>query len=189
MQAICIYCGSSPGGSPVYHDAAVALAAELCRRKLALVYGGASKGTMGMLADAVLAGGGRVTGVIPRALQQKEIAHEGLDQLHVVESMHERKALMAELSDGFIAMPGGFGTLEEIIESVTWAQLGFHRNPCGLLNINGYFDALLEFLRHAEAEEFLRRRHRDMLLVEREPAALLTRFGSYEAPDIPKWRN
>jgi uncharacterized protein (TIGR00730 family) len=189
MKTICVYCGSAPGARSDYRDAAEDLARELLKRDLALVYGGASKGTMGMLADAMLAGGGRVTGVIPRALQRKEIAHRGLDDLHVVESMHERKALMLELSDAFIALPGGFGTLEEIIETLTWAQLGFHNHPCGLLNVRGYFDALLEFFRHAAEEGFLREQHRTMLMVEDEASALLAQFDRYEAPLIAKWRD
>lgn len=188
MRAICVYCGSSPGASPAYRDAAHALAAELLARKLSLVYGGASKGTMGLLADAMLEGGGRVTGVIPRALEEKEIAHAGIAELHVVESMHERKALMGQLADGFIALPGGFGTLEEVIETLTWAQLGFHAHPVGLLNVEGYFDALLAFLDHAEHEQFVKPEHHKMLLVECDPEALLDRFESYEPPRTGKWR-
>ncbi|HZW60465.1 MAG TPA: TIGR00730 family Rossman fold protein [Woeseiaceae bacterium] len=189
MRAVCVYCGSSAGASPDYENAAIALADELLRRGLALVYGGANKGTMGILANAMLAGGGRVIGVIPRLLLEKEIAHESLTEQHVVESMHERKALMAEFADAFVALPGGFGTLEEIIETVTWAQLGLHAHPCGLLNVNGYFDALLAYLAHAEAEEFLRPPHRQMLLVDTQPAALLEQFATYRAPRVAKWRD
>lgn len=188
-RAICVYCGSSPGAHPDYATTARLLAGELLARNLTLVYGGAGKGLMGILADAMLDGGGRVIGVIPAALQQKEVAHTGLAELHVVQSMHERKALMAELSDGFVALPGGFGTLEEIIETLTWAQLGLHRKPCGLLNIRGYYDALLAFLEHAETEAFLKHQHRSMLLVDADPTRLLSRFANYEAPEIPKWRD
>ncbi|MEX1265793.1 MAG: TIGR00730 family Rossman fold protein [Woeseia sp.] len=188
-RAICVYCGSSPGAHPDYAAMARLLAGELLAHDLTLVYGGASKGLMGILADAVLDGGGRVIGVIPAALERKEVAHTGLTELHVVQSMHERKALMAELSDGFVALPGGFGTLEEIIETLTWAQLGLHRKPCGLLNVRGYYDTLIQFLVHAEAEAFLRKQHRSMLLVDTDPARLLSRFANYEPPEIPKWRD
>lgn len=189
MRAICVYCGSSPGAHPDYSTTARLLAGELLAHDLTLVYGGASKGLMGILADAMLEGGGRVVGVIPAALQQKEVAHTGLTDLHVVRSMHERKALMAELSNGFVALPGAFGTLEEIIETLTWAQLGLHGKPCGLLNVRGYYDALIQFLVHAEAEAFLKKQHRSMLLVETDPARLLSRFATYEPPAIPKWRD
>lgn len=188
-RAICVYCGSSPGAHPDYATTAGLLAGELLAHDLTLVYGGASKGLMGILADAMLDGGGRVIGVIPAALQRKEVAHSEVTELHVVQSMHERKALMAELSDGFVALPGGFGTLEEIIETLTWAQLGLHRKPCGLLNVRGYFDTLLAYLAHAETEAFLKSQHRSMLLVDTDPAGLLSRFASYEPPDIPKWRD
>lgn len=188
-RAICVYCGSSPGIHPDYASAARLLAGELLARDLTLVYGGASKGLMGVMADAMLDAGGRVVGVIPAALQRKEVAHAGLAELHVVRSMHERKALMEELSDGFIALPGGFGTLEEIIETLTWGQLGLHRKPCGLLNVRGYFDALLRFLAHAEAEAFLKDQHRSMLLVDTDAARLLSAFANYEPPDVPKWRD
>lgn len=188
-RAICVYCGSSPGAHPDYAATAKLLAGELLARNLTLVYGGASKGLMGILADAMLDGGGRVVGVIPAALQQKEVAHTAVTELHVVQSMHERKAMMAELSDGFVALPGGFGTLEEIIETLTWAQLGLHRKPCGLLNVRGYYDALLQFLAHAETEELLKSQHRLMLLVDSDPAALLSRFENVEPPDVPKWRD
>src|SRR5210317_860079 len=145
MQRICVYCGSSPGIDSVYSRAAEQLAEVLVQSDLELVYGGSHKGTMGILADAVLEQGGAVHGVIPKMLEEKEIAHTGLTRLHVVASMHERKALMAALSDGFIALPGGFGTLEELVEIVTWGQLRFHEKPCGLLNVNGYFAKLLGF--------------------------------------------
>ena len=157
------------------------------RHEFELVYGGASKGIMGVIAERVLELGGRVHGVIPKLLVEKEIAHAGLTELHVVASMHERKTMMAALSDGFIAMPGGFGTLEEIIEIVTWAQLRFHDKPCGLLNVGGYFDALLGFLDHCEAEGFLRPENRRMLLADTDAASLVRQFERYRAPRVEKW--
>ena len=159
----------------------------LVRHELELVYGGADKGLMGVIADTVLEQGGKVHGVIPQMLIEKEIAHPGLTDLHVVASMHERKTMMAALSDGFIAMPGGFGTLEEIIEIVTWGQLRFHNKPCGLLNTDGYFDQLVGYLEHATAEGFLRVENRDMLLVEADPVLLVQRFERYTAPHVEKW--
>jgi uncharacterized protein (TIGR00730 family) len=187
MKRICVYCGSSPGNNPAYAAAARELAGVLVRHELELVYGGADKGLMGVIADAVLEQGGRVHGVIPQMLIEKEIVHQGLTDLHVVTSMHERKTMMAALSDGFIAMPGGFGTLEEIIEIVTWGQLRFHDKPCGLLNTDGYFDRLVGHLEHANAEGFLRDENRDMLLVEADPVALLQRLERYTAPHVEKW--
>ena len=189
MKAICVYCGSSPGIRDDYALAAKALAAALVERDLALIYGGASKGIMGVLADAVLALGGRVIGAIPQALCDKEVAHAGLSELHVVASMHERKALMAELADGFIAMPGGFGTLEEIIETVTWAQLGFHRKPCGLLNVADYYGPLLSFIDKSVAEGFVREEHRTMLLVDEQPASLLDGLARYRPVQKDKWQS
>lgn len=188
MNAICVYCGSSPGNRDDYARAAKSLAAALTERDLTLVYGGASKGIMGVLADSVLKLGGRVIGVIPRALRDKEIAHPNLSELHVVASMHERKALMAELADGFIALPGGFGTLEEIIETVTWAQLGFHNKPCGLLNVAGYYEPLLAFINLSVAEGFVRHEHRTMLMVEERPETLLESFASYQPVLRDKWQ-
>ena len=158
----------------------------IVRRKLGLVYGGARIGLMGAMADEVLARGGEVVGVIPRALVEKEVAHDGLTDLRVVESMHERKAVLAELADGFVAMPGGFGTLDEMCEALTWGQLGLHRKPCGLLNVRGYFDQLLAFLDHAAAERFLQSEHRDMLLVSADPDQLLDRFAAYTPPVVEK---
>jgi len=187
MKRLCVYCGSSAGKSEDYADGARALAETLIQCDIDLVFGGSSAGTMGLLADAVLAGGGTVHGVIPRSLLEKEVAHPGLTEMHVVESMHARKAKMAVLSDGFIALPGGFGTLEEIIEILTWAQLRFHDKPCGLLNVNGYFNNLLSFLNHAEAEGFVRTAHRQMLLVSEKPGDLIRRFESYVPPTIDKW--
>lgn len=187
MLRICVYCGSNMGARPVYADAAVALADELVRQDLELVYGGAAKGIMGVIADRVLELGGKVHGVIPKMLQDKEIAHEGLTELHVVPSMHQRKTVMAALSDGFIAMPGGFGTLEEIIEIVTWGQLQIHDKPCGLLNVDGYFDALLTYLDHAVEEGFLRIENRNMLLSDDDVSGLLAQLERYAAPTIDKW--
>lgn len=189
MRSLCVFCGSSPGHRQEYLAACDSLAAGLLERDLTLVYGGAHKGLMGRIADQVMDGGGRVIGVIPEALRDKEIAHDGLTELHVVASMHERKALMAELADGFVALPGGFGTLEEIIEALTWGQLSIHSKPCGLLNIEGYYEALLSFVRHAVAEGFLRQRHADMLLVADNVASLLEQFSAYEAPVLAKWRD
>lgn len=189
MNRLCVYCGSSSGSSNVYLAAARELARLLLQQEIGLVYGGSSLGIMGALADTMLEGGGNVTGIIPNALHGKEIAHRGLTELHVVDSMHERKSLMAVLSDGFIAMPGGFGTLEEIIEVVTWGQLGFHDKPCGLLNVAGYFDQLLAFLDHSREQGFMHAEHRRMLLVADAPAGLLEQFEAYTPPMIDKWRN
>jgi uncharacterized protein (TIGR00730 family) len=154
---------------------------------ISLVYGGASVGIMGVLADTVLAEGGEVVGVLPRDLFAKEVGHDGLTQLHLVGSMHERKAQMAELADGFIALPGGLGTFEELFETVTWSQLGLHRKPCGLLNLCGYYDHLTAFLDHSVEEEFVKAQHRSALIVEKEPEALLERFESYQPPEGHKW--
>jgi uncharacterized protein (TIGR00730 family) len=187
MRRICVYCGSNPGVRPEYADAAKQLADVLVRHELELVYGGADKGIMGIIADAVLEQGGNVHGVIPQMLMEKEIAHQGLTELHVVASMHARKTMMAALSDGFIAMPGGYGTLEEIVEIVTWGQLRFHDKPCGLLNVGGFFDQLLAYLDHANAEGFLRRENRDMLLVDSDPVGLVQQFERYAAPHVEKW--
>jgi uncharacterized protein (TIGR00730 family) len=187
MQRICVYCGSNPGGHSDYSDAARELAEVLVRHDYELVYGGAAKGTMGVLADAVLELGGKVQGVIPKLLAEKEIAHTGLTELHVVASMHERKSMMALLSDAFVALPGGFGTLEELIEMLTWGQLRFHDKPCGVINVRGYFDHLLAYFQHAEAEGFLRPENRQMLLCAEEPAALIRKFERYTAPTVDKW--
>jgi uncharacterized protein (TIGR00730 family) len=184
---LCIFCGSSPGARPDYAAATEELAQLLARRGIGVVYGGASVGLMGLLADSALAAGGEVVGVIPAALEAKEIAHTGLTDLHVVGSMHERKALMAELSDGFIALPGGSGTLEELFEVFTWSQLGLHRKACALLNVAGYYDGLEAFLDHAVRERFLRAEHRAMLLCEDTPPAVLDALERFEAPAVDKW--
>jgi len=156
-------------------------------RGLTLVYGGGNLGLMGVVADAALKAGGAVIGVIPKALQAKELAHTGLTELHVVESMHERKALMAELSDGFIALPGGYGTLEEFCEILTWTQLGLQRKPCGLLNIEGYYDHLLKLFDHAVAEQFVRQAHRGMVLDDADPETLVAKVLAYSVPIMDKW--
>lgn len=187
MNSLCVYCGSNAGFREIYAAAAEILGRTLAAKGIGLVYGGAAKGLMGRLADTVLAAGGEVQGVIPHTLMRKEIAHPTLTKLHVVNTMHERKTRMAELSDGFVALPGGFGTLEETIEIVTWAQLRFHEKPCGLLNVDGFFDHLLAYLDHAEAEGFLKPEHRRMLVVEAEPEALIERFERYRAPAVEKW--
>lgn len=187
IKSLCVYCGSSFGRSEIYAESARALAAALVERDIRLVYGGASVGIMGVVADAVLAAGGQVVGIIPESLQRKELAHPELTELHVTGSMHERKALMAELSDGFIALPGGIGTLEELFEIWTWAQLGFHDKPCGLLNVGGYYDSLVRFLDHTVAEEFVKPLYRSMLIVESDPHMLLDRYARYQPPAVPKW--
>jgi len=187
MDRICVYCGSSPGRLPEYSDAARMLGHELAARKLGLVYGGASVGVMGAVADAILEKGGEAIGVIPYALATREVAHSGLDDLFVVDSMHERKAKMAELSDGFIALPGGWGTIEEIFEMLTWAQLGFHQKPCGLLNIAGYYDQLFAFLEHAMDQRFVREEYRPMIMMEETASDLLDRYQQYRAPSVRKW--
>ncbi len=187
MKSICVFCGSSSGGNPLYLQAAQALGQAVAQANLKLVYGGASVGLMGAVADAALAAGGAVTGVIPHALRGKEIDHKGLTEMHVVDTMHARKALMAELSDGFVALPGGAGTLEEFFEVWTWGQLGYHAKPFGLLNVAGYYDHLVQFMRITVAERFIKQAHVDMVMVEREPAALLQRFASYVPVAQPKW--
>lgn len=187
MQRICIYCGSSPGKLPIYREAAEQLALELVSRNIGLVYGGASIGIMGVVADAVLAHGGKVIGVIPKVLVDKEVSHQHLTELKVVSSMHERKALMAELADGFIALPGGLGTLEELFEILTWAQLGLHQKPCALLNVNGYYDALIGFLDQAVVEQFVSPKHRGLLLVEQHPVSVIDRLLDYQSPALERW--
>lgn len=182
-----MYCGSNSGAEPKYAEAARELADVLIRHDLDLVYGGSDKGLMGVVADAVLEHGGEVHGVIPKMLCDKEIAHQGLTQLHVVASMHDRKSMMAALSDGFIALPGGFGTLEEIIEIVTWGQLRFHDKPCGLFNVDGYFDHLLAYLDHAQTEGFIRPENRQMILCDETADGLIREFEQYTAPRVDKW--
>jgi uncharacterized protein (TIGR00730 family) len=187
IRNICVYCGSSPGKNPAYLQAAENLAKAMCERDIGLVYGGAAIGVMGAVANAVLEGGGEAVGIIPKSLAVKEVAHSNLTQLHVVASMHERKAMMAELSDGFIALPGGWGTLEEIFEILTWAQLGFHHKPCGLLNVEGYYDGLISFLDNTIEQQFVNELCRPMLMKASEPASLLDQFAKYRAPKVRKW--
>ena len=187
MKAVCVYCGSNAGRRPEYAAAARRLGEELAGRGLGLVYGGSSVGIMKVVADTVLELGGRVTGVIPEALVRKEIAHRGLTELHVTASMHERKMRMAELSDAFVALPGGIGTLEELFEAWTWGQLGLHGKPCGLLNVAGYYDGLISFLDHTVEERFVREATRAMLVVSEDPADLLDRFAGWRAPAVEKW--
>lgn len=187
MKKICVYCGSSAGKRPEYTEAARSLAEALTELDLGLVYGGASIGIMGTIADAVLSAGGDVIGVIPQALVDKEVSHNGLTELKIVDSMHERKAVMADLADGFIALPGGLGTLEELFEILTWSQLGMHKKPCGLLNIEGYYDKLQSFLEHAVEEQFVKTKHREMLLVEESPERLLALMEAYQAPLVNQW--
>lgn len=187
VKSVCVFCGSNAGNGEAYLEAARALARAVVGRGLKLVYGGGNIGLMGALADAALAAGGHVTGVTPRALLEKEVVHRNLSDLRVVGSMHERKALMAELSDAFIAMPGGLGTLEELFEVLTWNQLGFHRKPCGALNVAGFYDRLTDYLDHAVAERFLKPEHRAMLLIERDPAALVERLRTHRPPEVSKW--
>lgn len=186
LARVAVYCGSSFGARPSYADATRSLGASLARRGIGLVYGGASVGLMGVLADSVASACGEVVGVIPQALVDREIAHAGLTDLRVVGSMHERKALMTELAGAFVALPGGLGTLDELAEAVTWGQLGIHRKPCGLLDVDGYYMHFLAFLDHGATEGFLRREHRDAIIVETDPDTLLDRLGA--ASGIPaKW--
>ena len=187
MKRLCVYCGSSSGRNPDYKLAATQLAHAMVKRDIDLVYGGASVGIMGQIADAVLEEGGDVIGIIPKALFAKEIAHTGITELREVGSMHERKSLMADLSDGFIALPGGLGTIEEIFEIITWSQLGMHRKPCGLLNICHYYDKMIDFLDHAVSEQFIKATHRSTILIDKCPDALLEKFVTYKAPETTKW--
>lgn len=187
MKRICVYCGSSPGKRPEYVRSACALADELVKRDIGLVYGGASVGIMGKIADRALAGGGEVIGVIPQALVDKEVAHNGLTELKVVKSMHERKAIMADISDGFIALPGGLGTIEELFEVLTWAQLGFHKKPCALLNVEGYYDSLSTFLDNAVEEQFIKDIHRSMLIIDKTADRLLDQIEAYVPSIVDKW--
>jgi uncharacterized protein (TIGR00730 family) len=187
LKRVCVFCGSSPGARPEYEAAAREMGEALLERGAGLVYGGARVGLMGAVADAVLRGGGEVIGVIPRALMTREVAHGGLTALHVVDTMHERKAMMADLADGFVAMPGGFGTFEEFCEVLTWSQLGFHPKPCGLLNVAGYYAPLLAMFDHAVAEAFVRPAHRALVLDEAEPRALLQRMAAFIPPVVDKW--
>lgn len=187
MKRVGVFAGSSAGSRPEYRKRATEFGRALAARGIGLVYGGTRVGLMGAVADAVLAAGGQVTGVIPATLVAKEIAHSGLTELRVVASMHDRKATMADLSDAFIALPGGWGTWEEFFEALTWGQLGLHRKPCGLLNVQGYFDRLLAFVKHSVEEGFVRREYGSMISVSDAPEGLLDKLASYDAPTIEKW--
>ncbi|ASS64944.1 TIGR00730 family Rossman fold protein [Paenibacillus sp. RUD330] len=184
MKAIAVFCGSRMGAKPAYARGASRLGSELARRGITLVYGGASVGIMGVLADSVLQAGGKVVGVIPTMLEEREISHRGLTELIVVGSMHERKLAMSELADGFIAMPGGPGTMEELFEIFTWGQLGLHGKPIGLLNVDGYYDGLISFFGHMNREQFLQDKYMSMALSDTDPASLLDQFASYTPPEV-----
>lgn len=188
MRCICVFAGSNVGVRPEYSEAARALGKELVKRGLGLVYGGASVGLMGVIANTVLAEGGEAIGVLPRGLFMRELPHKGLTELHEVGSMHERKALMADLADGFISLPGGFGTFDELFEIITWAQLGLHSKPVGVLNVAGYFEPLLALIQHASREGFIPTAHLSLLLGEDDPTVLLDRFVHYSEPVLSsKW--
>ena len=181
MQRICVYCGSQKGRNSAYEQLATQLASTLVQANIGLVYGGASVGIMGIMADEVLKRGGQVTGVIPEVLMAKEVAHRELTELHVVKSMHERKAMMAQLADGFISLPGGLGTLEELFETLTWSVLGIHKKPCGLLNCDGYYDSLMTFLQHATDEHFIKPEHHKLLICDNQPGSLLRKMQQFVA--------
>jgi uncharacterized protein (TIGR00730 family) len=186
VRRICVNCGSNQGKNPAYLEMAELLGHILANRNLELVYGGASVGLMGKVADAVIKSGGSAIGVIPKMFADK-VSHQGLTELYIVDTMHKRKTKMFELSDGFIALPGGFGTIEETTELLTWAQLGLNKKPCGIINVNGYFDKLLEFFDRGVTDGFIKIEHREMLIVEDSPGSLLDRFDNYNAPNIGKW--
>jgi len=187
MKRICVFCGSSPGARREYVQAARQLGRVLAERNLSLVYGGSNVGVMGEVANAALQEGGEVIGVIPEKIAKKGVAHTNLSQLHVVDSMHERKSMMADLADAFIALPGGLGTIEEFFEVLTWAQLGIHRKPCGLLDVCRYYNKLLDFLDHAVSQRFLKKEHRSMVLVAETPEMLLQQLQEYQMPRVDKW--
>ena len=187
LRSVCVFCGSNTGAGDAYSEAARGLARAIARRRLKLVYGGGNVGLMGILADAALGAGAHVIGVIPRRLVEKEVAHARLTEQRIVGTMHERKALMADLSDAFIALPGGLGTLDETFEMLTWTQLGYHRKPSALLDVNGYFTRLADFLDHAVAERFVTAAHRAMLIIERDPDAVLDRLATTPLPNVSKW--
>jgi len=187
MKRVCVYLGSNPGNNPAYAEATVALGQELAARKIELVYGGSSTGLMGRLADSCLAAGGSVIGIIPKLLEEKEIAHKWLTEIHVVNSMHERKQLMADFSDGFIALPGGIGTLEEFFEVLTWNQIGYHAKPCGLLDVSGYYKCMTDHLDRMVEEGFVVPEHRRMVMTSPNPGDLLDMFSNYDPPRVEKW--
>lgn len=187
MKRVCVFCGSSKGARPEYEEAARAMGQALARRGIGLVYGGGNVGLMGIIADTTMKAGGEVIGVIPKALFEKEVGHRGVTELRIVGSMHERKALMADLSDAFIAMPGGYGTFEEFCEVLTWAQLGLHQKPCGLLNVENYYAPLLTLFDQAVSEKFVKVEHRVLVLEETDPERLLDLLESYRPPLLDKW--
>ena len=187
LDSLCLFCGASAGSNPVYKTAAHAFGETLAELNIRLVYGGGSVGLMGIAADACMAAGGAVIGVIPQLLMEKEVGHKGITQMHVVANMHQRKALMTELSDGFIALPGGYGTLDELFEALTWLQLGYHQKPVGLLNVAGFFNHLVSFVDHSHDERFLRGLHRDALCVDADLKQLIGKLQASEAPDTGKW--
>ena len=187
LKSICLFCGSSPGVDPAFRLAAAQLGTTLAYNNIRLVYGGGHVGLMGVAADACLVAGGEVVGVIPRKLMEKEVGHAGLTQMHVVETMHERKALMTQLSDGFIALPGGYGTLDELFEALTWQQLAYHLLPVGVLNVSGFFDHLVQFLDHARDQRLLRDEHRDCLIVDNNLSLLIARMQAFMPPNNEKW--
>ncbi|HEX6164768.1 MAG TPA: TIGR00730 family Rossman fold protein [Vicinamibacterales bacterium] len=187
MQRICVFCGSSLGNNREYIDFAETLGRLLAAKKIGLVYGGGNVGLMGVIADAAIAAGGEVIGVIPQSLKDREVAHTGVRDLRVVDSMHTRKAMMADLSDAFIAMPGGVGTFEEIFEAITWTQLGVHRKPCGFLNVGGFYTPLIAFIDQAVSEGFIKPIHRSMIVVDDVPERLVDSLAKMDLPDVPKW--
>lgn len=187
LKSVCVFCGASPGARPIYHEAAAKLGRHIAERGLTLVYGGGAVGLMGVVADAALAAGGEVIGIIPQSLERAEIGHKGLTRLEVVDGMHARKARMAELADAFIALPGGLGTLEELFEVWTWGQLGYHAKPLGLLEVDGFYARLTDFLDHLVAERFVREQHRAILQVSASPAELLARMDAWQPTAAPKW--
>ncbi len=187
MKSICVFCGSNPGNDPAYLEAATSAGLYLAKNDIGLVFGGGRVGLMGRIADTVMENGGRVTGIIPRDLAEKEVAHENLTELHIVGSMHQRKAMMAKLSDGFIAMPGGFGTFEEICEVITWTQLGFQDKPCGILNMNGYYDPMIRLFDKAVAEGFIREMHRELVIVGEEIESLVEAMRRFKPMNLEKW--
>jgi len=184
MKSIAVFCGSSEGASSIYKESAAELGRVLAQRRISLIYGGANVGLMGAVADAVLEHGGRVVGVLPVFLQNREIAHQGLTELIMVDSMHERKAKMAELADGFVALPGGPGTMEELFEVFTWGQLGLHGKPCGFLNINRYFDPILSMFEVMQREQFMQPKYRSMVIADTTPEGILKQFSDYSAPSV-----
>lgn len=187
FRRLCVFCGSGKGARDIYIEAAELLGHELAKRQIELVYGGGNVGLMGVIADAALASGGHVIGVIPEQLMARELGHAGIQDLRVVKTMHERKAMMAELADAFIAMPGGIGTYEEFFEVLTWAQLGIHEKPCALLNVDGFYNPVLNLLNHAVEEQFIRTAHREMVVVDDDPARLLDAMATHRPPHFHKW--